>query len=185
MQAILAVVLVAGPAASVAWDPWGYSHPPATAFDPDVSASFLPSSKRTFVLRVAKKRHLPLAVILTMSGCQASQSLKRAVNYGREFRDLVRDGVILVAHAEDTKTEEWTQDGQSYSPQVFFYAPGDPEALPIPGTNENSPRYFTDEAALVWGVRKALEVVDFRRRSTFTTHSPTGVGYDWIFKGHP
>ena len=123
----------------------------AEHFDKDVSASFLASSKKSYAMRVAVKKERPLMVLLTKTGCGACQNLKKSVNFGQELRTLLKDDNVLVVHAENQKAEEWMQEGQSYMPQTYFYAPGEVEPLPILGTSETSPHFFHDEATLVWG----------------------------------
>lgn len=137
--------------------------PVTEKFDGVVSASFLQSSKKSYVLRTAGKKGKPLLVLLTKSGCGACQNLKQSVNMGTELKGLLKGGFTVV-HAENAKAEEWMLPGQGYMPQTYFYAPGEKTPLPILGTSETSPHFFHDEATLVWGARKALEVVESGER---------------------
>ena len=75
-------------------------------------------------------------------------------------------------HAENAAAKEWEADGHGYAPQTYFYAPGEEVPLPILGTSESSPHFFHDEATLVWGARKALEVVKSGARSNPTGRAP-------------
>ena len=84
------------------------------------------------------------------------------------FQLLANDDFVVV-HAENAAAKEWEADGHGYAPQTYFYAPGEEVPLPILGTSESSPHFFHDEATLVWGARKALEVVKSGARS-----NPTG-----------
>ena len=63
------------------------------------------------------------------------------------------------------------REGQTYAPQTYFYAPGEERPLPIEGSSTKSPHFFHDEATLVWGMQKALEVVRTGERSN---NGPSG-----------
>jgi len=84
---------------------------------------------------------------------------------------LASDNFVVV-HAENAAAKEWEADGHGYAPQTYFYAPGEEVPLPILGTSETSPHFFHDETTLVWGARKALEVVKSGARSNPTGQAP-------------
>ena len=128
-------------------------------FDAELSSSFLPSSKRSYAMRMAANSAKPLLVLLTRRGCGACQNLKQSVNMGADLKGLLSGGAFVVVHAEGAAAEQWMAQGQGYMPQTYFYAPGEEVPLPILGSSESSPHFFHDEATLLWGARKALEVV--------------------------
>lgn len=110
-----------------------------------------------YAKRVAAKKGRPLMVLLTKKGCGACQNLKQSVNRGAELAPLLSQ--LVVVHAENDAATEWQQPGNAYAPQTYFFAPGEDEPLPILGTSETSPHFFHDETTLVWGAKKAIEVV--------------------------
>ena len=156
---LLVLLLASLSAARAAW-----GHGKVTEhFDEEISAHFVKSTKVSYAKRRAIKQGKPLLVLLTKRGCGACQNLKQSVNNGADVRSLLGDFVVV--HAENAAMAEWQAPGQGYAPQTYFYAPGEDTPLPIQGTSEGSPHFFHDEATLVWGMRKALEVVASGERS--------------------
>ena len=148
---------------------------PAEDFDAEISGHFLKSAKPSYAKRRAKKANKPLLVLLTKRGCGACQNLKQALNNGGKpgpggapgsattAKSLLAGFVVV--HAKDAEMAAWQAPGQHYAPQAYFYAPGEEQPLPIEGSSTKSPRFFHDEATLVWGMQKALEVVKTGERS--------------------
>lgn len=144
----------------------------AEHFTKEIAQSFLKSSRKSYAMRAAAKLGKPLIVLLTKRGCGACQNLKQSVNHGSELNDLLANDDFVVVHAQNAAAKEWEADGHGYAPQTYFYAPGEEVPLPILGTSESSPHFFHDEATLVWGARKALEVVKSGARSNPTGRVP-------------
>jgi hypothetical protein len=130
-----------------------------------VSLHFLPSSKRSYVLRKAAKAGKALMVLITRPGCGACQNLKQSVNMASGVKGLLAKGDVLVVHAEGAAAEEWMLPNQNSVPQTYFYAPGEDRPLPIHGTSDGSPHFFHDEATMLWGLEKMVEVVRTGQRS--------------------
>lgn len=144
----------------------------AEHFTKEIEQGFMKSSRKSYAMRVAAKRGKPLIVLLTKRGCGACQNLKQSVNHGSELKELLASDNFVVVHAENAAAKEWEADGHGYAPQTYFYAPGEEVPLPILGTSETSPHFFHDETTLVWGARKALEVVKSGARSNPTGQAP-------------
>jgi len=135
-------------------------------FDKEVSAHFLGSTKRSYVLRKSATEGKPVLVLLTNPGCGACQNLKQSINMGGGVKKLLSEGRVLVVHAQGNKaTDEWKEMDHEYVPQTYFFAPGERHPLPIHGTSETSPHFFHDDATLKWGLEKMLEVVRTGQRS--------------------
>ena len=135
----------------------------AEHFSTAIQKHFVKSSRVSYAKRRARKQGKPLLVLLTRSGCGACQNLKQSVNNGREFSGLLDKFVVV--HARDKEQAQWQRPGHGYAPQTYFYAPGEDEPLPILGSSDKSPHFLHDEATLVWGMRKTLEVVRTGERS--------------------
>ena len=157
LLAIITVCVAVTPVGS-AWAPG--KNKVTTHFDADALPNLLSSSKRSYVLRKARKLGLPVMAILTRAGCGACQNLKQSVNLGKELRARLAEGNILVVVAEGPAAAEWKLPGHGYVPQTLFYAPGE-EARPLPihGSKDAQPHYLHDEATLLWGVNTAIGAV--------------------------
>ena len=74
--------------------------------------------------------------------------MRQSVNNGQEFKTLLPK--FVVAHAQGKEQAQWQRPGHGYSPQTWFYAPGEEAPLPIQGSSDKSPHFFHDEATLVF-----------------------------------
>jgi thioredoxin-related protein len=130
-------------------------------FDDVVKAHFLGSQKVSYAKRKAKKEGKPLMVVITRQGCGACNMLKESVNSGSKVKE--RLGKFVVVNAEGVEgIEAWAMQGHGYSPQTYFYAPGQDAPLHIRSqlsTQNNLPFYLHDDANLAWAMDAALMAV--------------------------
>jgi len=112
----LALLLLASTAAAE-WRPG--QNKPAEHFDNEISKHFLGSAKRSYCLRKAKKKNLPLLVLLTRPGCGACQNLKQSVNRGTELKALAASGKLLLVLAEGDAQAQWQAEGQVLTRRVL------------------------------------------------------------------
>ena len=136
----------------------------ATKFVAGALPGRLSTSRRSYAMRRARKKHKPLMVILTRAGCGACQNLKQSVNHGTALRKRLSEGGIIVVHAEGVAADEWKIAGHPYVPQTHFYAPGEDRPLPIHGRKDNQPFYLHDEQTLLWAVNVAIDAVKTGKR---------------------
>lgn len=123
----------------------------------DVVAHFVEPHTREHVQEVAKTKGKPVMVIAMTSWCGACAGLRRSVNDGNKVRPLLDKFVVAYA-MEEGLANVWTERGQDYVPQIYFYN-SQAQQLHVHGESETYKYFFGDEGNLATAMQKALDLV--------------------------
>jgi len=129
----------------------------ATEWSKEVAARFVEPHTRQHVQEVAGKQGKPVMVIAMTTWCAACSALRSSVNTGTKVNSLLDKFVVAYAPEEGLENV-WTEAGQNYVPQVYFYSDKGKQL----GVFSESPQYkyyFADEVHLETAMLKALELM--------------------------
>jgi len=123
----------------------------------DVTAHFVEPHTREHVFAAASEKSKPVMVIAMTSWCGACAGLRASVNGGAKVRPLLDKFVVAYA-MEEGRENVWTELGQDYVPQVYFYN-SQAQQLHVYAESEKYKYYFADEVHLETAMLKAMDLV--------------------------
>jgi len=140
----LAVLILASPCLANQWSK-------------DVIARFVEPHTRAHVQRVAAEKSKPVMVIAMTSWCGACAALRTSVNSGTKVNPLLDKFVVAYAPEEGLENV-WTERGQDYVPQVYFFN-SKGQQLGVYAETEKYKYYFQDEVTLEKAMLQALDMM--------------------------
>jgi len=118
---------------------------------------FVEPHTREHVQEVAGKQGKPVMVIAMTSWCAACSALRSSVNTGTKVNSLLDKFVVAYA-SEEGLANVWTERGQDYVPQVYFYNDKGKQ-LAVYAESSQYKYYFSDEVHLETAMHKALDLM--------------------------
>jgi len=130
----------------------------AAEWSTDVTSHFVEPHTREGVKADSSAKSKPAMVIVMTSWCSACAALRASVNDGTQVKPLL-DKFTVAYSMEEGAANVWTEAGQDYVPQVYFFDSAGSQLHVHAADNEKYKYFFSSEVSLAKAMTEALALV--------------------------